>query len=818
MKTFVLREHTVPLAAREGENGVSAIAVACGEWARDFPQGYGALLFRRQDGETYPLSVAWEPPFLKAVLTGTETAVPGLCLVEAQWRLSSGEEETVIAKAGPFRFRVFPALGGSLLPAPEPNWTDQILEAGARVEAAAEALDTLRPRVAALDGNAWKLLYPDASGENASAAAASEIAQIQVDGRAYLLEDTEARQQLAEASAALLAAGEELSLLTNLRFVRGTLYQGRAVTDESPHRCCMTDYVTIPYPFTVSIAEGYRYIYEYIDPSGAFTDESGHVCVASGWMNTAFRFPAGTRIRFAIRKETETPSEAADVAAYAAALTVTSRLDYLEAGLDAANAAQMKDIQGVSFNVTAQNYASVLPDLNGAPVNTVINLVFATGSAALPAHYPLETYRGTVNTLMTVARVAEAAVVQEQYLLCEDVVFSRFSASGGSYDAWKLMGRDLPEWMLNASRTLISAANYETLLPDCNGAQLFKLYSLNFAQGAAAFPLHTPLGSAWTDEVPTLFTCGTYTVRTQLWIGRDTIWRRYGINSGETWFAWQEIGNPVSKNRTYVVDKNGNGDYTSFLQCVKEAVKYRDSTVYVNAGDYDLAQEWGETYLESNSDDMGLFLGNGIHIIFSSNAKLTFHYAGSNSYILTEFAPFNADDQSSYLDYTLENLTLECSRCRYGIHDELHGTGTRATHQYLNCRIEIDNTNNAEWAGDCIGGGLGANAEIIVRNCIFKCQNNWENSPAFSWHNAKVPVARDAKSRLVIDGCYCYGTAGTKKGTFRFGYYGYSRKMTEVLISNCSFSDTPYLYKETEDDSPYVNAELIMWNNEIRGN
>lgn len=135
MKTFLLNESTVPLAAAEGENGTAAIAVRCEAWARDFPAGSGALLFYRPDGEIYPLTAERRGACLTAVLTGAETAVPGLCLVQAQWR-AGGDAGTVIAKAGPFRFRVAPVPGGQALPAPVPSWAEQVL---AKADEAAEA-------------------------------------------------------------------------------------------------------------------------------------------------------------------------------------------------------------------------------------------------------------------------------------------------------------------------------------------------------------------------------------------------------------------------------------------------------------------------------------------------------------------------------------------------------------------------------------------------------------------------------------------------------------------------------------------------------
>ena len=141
MKMYLLNETAVPVIAREGENGAGGIAVDCGAWAEEFPQGAGALVFRRADGEVYPLPAQWDPPRLTAVLSGTETEVPGLCSAEARWAVVRGGEETVIAKAGPYRFRVAPAVGGRVIAAPPPSWVDSVLAARDAAVSAKEAAE-----------------------------------------------------------------------------------------------------------------------------------------------------------------------------------------------------------------------------------------------------------------------------------------------------------------------------------------------------------------------------------------------------------------------------------------------------------------------------------------------------------------------------------------------------------------------------------------------------------------------------------------------------------------------------------------------------
>lgn len=624
--------------------------------------------------------------------------------------------------------------------------------------------------------------------------------------------------QVIDLKSAVGFTDNEIGLITNLNFVRGTIYQGKAVTTESFHRICMPEYVSYPYPVNISIASDYRFLLEWIDSSGTLTDENGNTCVGTAFIEGPYNnIPANTQFRLAIKKATETTGVLADITQYVSALTVTSRVDYIQSLIGNLESIGLKSI---GSNVTSSNYATVLPSLDNAPLNTFIPLIFSNLSTSIPTNYPFTYYNGVTNILLTFARNSSGNV-KTQIIITQDSILMRYCPDGGTYTNWTTISKYTST--MKSMETNVTSGNYQTVMPDMNDAPSNSIYQLIFAPNSTSIPAHYPF-TAYRNTVSFLMTFSrngynNNEIRTQLLFTDDCLMMRWCVAAG-TWQSWTTIADlSITKTqRRYTVDANGNGDYTSFVDCVKEAVKYRDSIVYVNQGDYDLVSEWGSTYLDNNTDDLGLMLGNGIHIIFSSNAKLIFNYEGSNTYILTEFAPFNAEWEGSYLDYTLENMTLECYNCRYGIHDELHGTATRATHKYLNCRIDFDNTDNQEWSGDCIGGGLGSNVEIIIKNCIFKCLNNWANSPSFSWHNAKVPVAQNAKSRIVIDGCYCYGTPGSKKGTFRFGWYGYSQKMTEIIICNNSFTLEPFFINETEGDSPYENAEFIKWNNEIRSN
>ena len=264
--------------------------------------------------------------------------------------------------------------------------------------------------------------------------------------------------------------------------------------------------------------------------------------------------------------------------------------------------------------------------------------------------------------------------------------------------------------------------------------------------------------------------------------------------------------NKLEKTKDITVEKDGTGDFTKLV----DAVNYVNSnssikfTVHVGSGTYDLIEELGNDYFD-NFKGVGLILDNEAHYIFSSNSKVICNYMGNNINIKKYFSPFNANS-GNHKGFTLENLTLECSNVRYGIHDEGNGQSKPYSNKYLNCTIILDNSNNSDGFKQCIGGGLGSACEIIIKNCYFKSIDS-DGTQIVTYHNGG-----NGKSYIVIDSCYFAG-----KTTCRCSYYGESTKISKMMVSNCSMGSRPIKIQESPDYS-IDNFELIEWNNDIRNN
>ena len=271
------------------------------------------------------------------------------------------------------------------------------------------------------------------------------------------------------------------------------------------------------------------------------------------------------------------------------------------------------------------------------------------------------------------------------------------------------------------------------------------------------------------------------------------------------------LSEAIDNKKVIHVEKDGSGDYIKLSDAIQYAVQFMDSTVYVGAGTYDLIDELGSTYVESiNENNRGLYLKNNVHVICSSETLITWNYTGTNQDVITWGCAFNSGEYG----FTLENARIESSKCRYTIHDERDIATDTYKNTYINCNFKQDNTSGG--AKQCIGGGLGKDGHIVIKDCIFESvamNTSSVNSWIVSYHNTwNVDGGR---SFIDISGCYLKGN-----GTFHFGWFGNSTEKTPIICSNNSIGHSIYFEQETTEPQSVaidiVNMELYEWNNVIR--
>ena len=272
-----------------------------------------------------------------------------------------------------------------------------------------------------------------------------------------------------------------------------------------------------------------------------------------------------------------------------------------------------------------------------------------------------------------------------------------------------------------------------------------------------------------------------------------------------------KVESASSETKTFIVAKNGTGDYTKLKDAIGEAVKYYNATVIVKSGTYDLVEEYGQTYLDSlSSGDYGMMLYNGINIKCSPNAHITFNYNGTNPWIIANFSPFNTGND---LGYTIDGMNCTARNCRYILHDDPRPEAkTKYSYNTVkNCYFEMySSPGYADWINhQIIGGGLGDATSIVIENCIFNDNfTGVQSYNAVSYHNS-TSGSSDYESKITIKDCYFMN--GNKVA---FEGYGDATSKTKVIVTNNNLQngDADITYSSTAAD----NMTVYKWNNVSR--
>lgn len=276
----------------------------------------------------------------------------------------------------------------------------------------------------------------------------------------------------------------------------------------------------------------------------------------------------------------------------------------------------------------------------------------------------------------------------------------------------------------------------------------------------------------------------------------DRTFKRAMSSVNQLWDSWEEI---KDGQRIYNCGINDN-----LPNIINKARLYKNSIVYVQ-GIHNLTSEM-------NSYGTGVMLDNNIHIIFSSDAKVTFNYTGSDTSFQQAFSVFNSGYEHD-AGYTLENVNIECSNIRYAVHDDLGLNYTRPyTVKFINCNFKIDNSNTSYLTDfhQCIGGGCGAYETVIIDNCIFESVGiestayTSDNHAEVSYHNAGLSYGQ---AKIYVKNSYF------TNGGFLITNYGTSTDITTAYVNNCSFRYKAWCNNYSEFTS---NVALFEYNNEIR--
>lgn len=227
----------------------------------------------------------------------------------------------------------------------------------------------------------------------------------------------------------------------------------------------------------------------------------------------------------------------------------------------------------------------------------------------------------------------------------------------------------------------------------------------------------------------------------------------------------------LDNNKVYIVDKNGNGDYTSFTEMLADLQNdTTEKTVYVNNGTYDIYEELGgDDFIATITDpaninwrDVNYCVPKNTHIIGLGNVLLKFaptaEQIGSNEMAFL-FSPLNISDTC-----TIENISVFGTNCRYAIHDESSGYNRydNTIHKYIN--VTAEKQHGTYGNAQVFGSGLARNCYWQFDNCIF----NSDYQGIWTCHTT-VSSPNDT-SKVTFNNCIFNNTAetGSTSDTIQF--------------------------------------------------
>lgn len=487
---------------------------------------------------------------------------------------------------------------------------------------------------------------------------------------------------------------------------------------------------------------------------------------------------------------------------------------------------------------------TVLTDADDAKVNSIYRIVL-NNQALLPAHLPELINNSWLITLKS--DIKNAAAAQVNQYLCDNtmnVYYRRVktvNSGSGSYQAWvkventNTLKKALGSIVVYPGENLIdynqitkgyyvdyasgnrgALATYDYAIIPVVAGQAYRITDID-AQNA-----HVAFFSEYYDQTNTNYISGIHGVSftapenaTYATVSfPDTAIDKVWCNTTDKYIK-PEIRGSVLNGNNIRVSKDGTGDFAKLTDALAYGMEHENTTIYLDAGEYDLIEELGSDYFANFEyvayTNMGPMIGNGTQLICSPKAKVTCHYTGDNTEVAMGFSPLNpsaANNKRGIGDFTIDGLVLEASNVRYCVHDDIGIQTIPYTHIYKRCQMSLDNTHRlvTPHSHRCIGGGLGVQGTIIVEDCYFDGAGEADNV-ALAWHNDNY--SGNPQSSIVFKNNYFAGV-----NTIELASIGSQTVKTKCLVTNNSLGSAMVYRRIGEVD----NMEVIAWNNELRSN
>lgn len=246
-------------------------------------------------------------------------------------------------------------------------------------------------------------------------------------------------------------------------------------------------------------------------------------------------------------------------------------------------------------------------------------------------------------------------------------------------------------------------------------------------------------------------------------------------------------------------------EYTSFIDfCTAHANDTDDKILYIDQGIYDIFDEiGGADYCATIPqgavwEDVSVVLPPNTHII--GIGSVVFNFNPTTAQIgngLNLLSPLNVVHSA-----TIENITINASNCRYGIHDE---EDTDILSDKIQQRVYRNVRVNKSGAGfaQAFGAGVSDCTDYLFDHCVFK-----STLDCFSYHSAGGQGKN--KAHFVIDDCVFI--SGVNNYAVRFGNVTYLAQEIPVFFSNCYIGGKMKIGLETNYGLQNFNVTMTNCN------
>lgn len=257
--------------------------------------------------------------------------------------------------------------------------------------------------------------------------------------------------------------------------------------------------------------------------------------------------------------------------------------------------------------------------------------------------------------------------------------------------------------------------------------------------------------------------------------------------------------------RKYIVDINGNGDFTSLTECFRTlADDSHNKTIEIKAGVYDIFNELGgKSYIDSitlpkNWRDVQPIVPNNTKLIGIGNVVLEFLPSSddikSSDYAFL-FSPLNLSGNCS-----LQNLTIKCKNCRYGIHDETSSIEAYndAVQSFQDIKVvKLANDAGISTPSVAFGAGIGARSKWNFNNCSFKT----DYIDVFSVHTNN---AREEDSAIITISDCVFEAANSS-----------DNKIANVLFVSNNIANSQSKQNYVYINNCYISGNVSLMNNGV---